>query len=486
MPTHDPRTSRRQSVTILLLLAAMSAPTKGADTTADGVLGQANFTDNEPNDPIGLPNAGNLALSNAAHVALAPDGRIYVSDSDNHRILSWPTARLLASGASADLVIGQPDFVSAIPNNGGLSSTSLFLPQGLSADEHGNLWVADAFNNRVLRFNNPLTDASPFSADLVIGQPDFIHADPNLGGGFTGVDVATAQSILFPGRVISRNGHIWVADAGNSRILHYTNPTTNLPSADLVLGQFGDLNCRVKNNDGTCTEKFGDVASADNLFNPIGMALAPNGSLFVADWNNYRVLRFDDPLNTDTTADAVYGQPDLDSNTPNNGGLNSGLNLPIDLVIDGAGNLIVADSGNNRVLVFFDAANDAAPDLVFGQLGSFSTADPNHGLGIFATDADGLFGPTGVAIDFACNLYVADTNNSRVLRFDAPVRLCGDLNCDMTVDLLDVEAFALALLDPGAYATTYSGCSYLLADMNQDGTVDASDVRQFLLMVLGT
>lgn len=474
-----------RSLVFSVFVVAVLALQGRADTTADGVLGQPDLVSNEPNQPGGIATADNLALSNAAHVALAPNGRIYVSDPDNHRVLSWPSARLLANGVAADLVIGQPDFVSAIPNNGGLGPSSLFLPQGLSVDEHGNLWVCDAFNNRVLKFNTPLTDGSPTAADLVLGQPNFVSADANLGGGFEGVDVATAESILFPGRVVARHGHVWVADSGNSRVLHYTNPTTNLASADLVLGQFDDFTCRVKNNDGTCTEKFGNTASAENLFNPIGLALAPNGALFVADWNNHRVLRFDDPLGTDTTADAVYGQPNLDSNTPDNGGASQGLELPIDVILDGAFNLFVADSGNNRVLAYINFLADASPDLVFGQLGSLSSTDPNHGLGFFTTDADGLFGPTGVAVDFACNLYVADTNNSRVLRFDVPLRRCGDLNCDQTVDFADVDAYVLALINPAAYDLAYPGCDRLLADMNQNGVADSSDVQQFLFLLTG-
>lgn len=469
----------------LFLCTGLPAYGSISDTTADGVLGQSNFNDNEANAPLGTPTASNLALSNAAHLAVAPNGRLYVSDSDNHRVLSWPSARSFTDGAAADMVIGQPNFTSAIPNNGGLSASCLFLPQGICVDEAANLWVVDAFNNRVLKFNNPQTDATPFEADLVIGQPDFINNAPNLGGGFIGVDVATADSLVFPARVLVRGQSVWVADAGNSRVLHYTNPTANKPSADRVFGQYGSFTCRVKNNDGTCSEKFGGAASADNLFNPIGIALAPSGTLYIADWNNHRVLRYDDPLGTDTTADAVIGQTDLSGNEPNSGGLMTGLHLPIDLAIDGVGSLYVADSGNHRVLVYHDPANNSTPDAVFGQLDSLSAGDANHGLGFFTTDEDGLFGASGVAVDFACNVYIADTNNSRVLRFDAPLRLCGDMNCDGQINLDDVVAFVLAMLDPAEYASAYKDCPRTNGDMNQDGEVDAADVRAFVWLVTG-
>lgn len=154
---------------VLLTAGTQAAP---LDTTADAVLGQPDFTTNLPNQPGGLPAGNNLSISNAAHVAVGPDGRLYLSDSDNNRVLSWPDAASFASGDAADLVIGQPDFVSSTPNNGGVSASGFFLPQGLAVDAAGNLWVTDAFNSRVLKFNNPLTDATPTEADLVIGQPD--------------------------------------------------------------------------------------------------------------------------------------------------------------------------------------------------------------------------------------------------------------------------------------------------------------------------
>ncbi|MFQ5490387.1 MAG: hypothetical protein ACE5GE_06660, partial [Phycisphaerae bacterium] len=78
----------------------MSGPPASAapfDTTADAVVGQPGFTTNLPNQPNFLPAADNLALSNAADVAIAPDGRFYVSDAHDNRILSWPSATTFAN-----------------------------------------------------------------------------------------------------------------------------------------------------------------------------------------------------------------------------------------------------------------------------------------------------------------------------------------------------------------------------------------------------
>ena len=463
---------------LLLTAGAQAAP---LDTTADAVLGQPNVTTNAPNQPSGLPTADNLSVSNAAHVAVGPNGRLYVSDADNNRVLSWPDAASFADGDAADMVIGQPDFVSSTPNNGGVSASGFFLPQGLAVDAAGNLWVADAFNSRVLKFNNPLTDATPTEADLVIGQPDFVSNAENLGQGGNGPAVALQDSIQFPGRVVVRGDDVYVADSGNSRVLHYTAPTTNKPFADLVFGQFDDFTRRAKNNDGTGIN--GCCASVDNLFNPIGLALDAEGNLYVADWNNHRVLRYDSPTTTDTTADAVYGQPDFISRATDNGGVANGFQLPIDLAFDRWGNLYVADSGNNRLLRFDSPRLNSVADGVFGQLGSFSAEAPNHGLGVLTADADGLFGPTGMAFDALGNLYVVDTNNQRVLRFDTPFSSAGDLNCDGLTDLGDVAPFVSALTDPVTFAA--GGCPLSRGDLDFDGNVDGRDIGLFVSLLLG-
>jgi sugar lactone lactonase YvrE len=401
-----------------LAVAVILTPVRDAsadcpNSTADAVLGQSNFTSNAPNQPGGTVSASGLSLSNAASVAVSPSGRLYASDPENHRVLSWPTATNLANGQPADLVLGQPNFVSGTPNNGGVSAHSLFLPQGVFVDGGGHVWIADAFNHRVLKFNDPIADSTPFDADLVIGQPDFAHNDENLGLGGSGPHVALPDSLQFPGRIVAVGSDVYVADSGNSRVLHYTAPTTNRPSADVVFGQYGNFHCRAKNNDGSCENGF--AVTAENMKNPIGIALDRDARLYVADWANHRILRFDHPLDSQA-ASAVYGQPDFETNAFNNGGPESGLGLPIDVILDRTNRLFVADSANNRVLIFGPGPGGGPPSCVFGQLGSFQGTGPNHGLGPFLAAADSLFGPTGLALDRGDGLIVADTNNQRILR----------------------------------------------------------------------
>lgn len=462
-----------------LLFLASSTFAGPSETTAVAALGQPDLVSSFPNQPVGVPSAMNLVLSNAADLAIAPSGRIYIADSDNHRILSWPSATGFATGDAADMVFGQPDFTSSNPNSGGLGPASFFLPQGLDVDAAGNLWVCDAFNNRVLRFDDPENDSDPGVADLVIGQFDFNSSLQNLNGD---KNSPSAPSLLFPGRVIVDDDDLYIADSGNSRVLHYTLPVTNTPAADRVFGQFGSFATRAENNDGS--GNFGCCASAENMFNPIGIAVDDSGSLYVADWQNHRVLRFDDPLTSDTVADAVYGQPDFVSNTPNNGGAMTGLTLPIDLAFDAFSNLYIADAGNHRVLRLENPVADDAPDAVYGQLDNLTTTGINLGMGPFNASADGLFGATGVSIAGSGEVLILDTENMRALRFNAPMLFQpGDMNCDGAITVSDIGGFVLALTDPATYANDFPDCDAMLADVNDDGAVTVSDIGPFVTLL---
>src|SRR5262245_32940306 len=95
----------------VLLWSLLAQPTPSArsaslDTIADHVLGQPNFTSNTPNSGAGgLHWPWAMVIDNSS-------GRLYVADTQNNRVLSWPNVATLANGQAADIVIGQPDFTS--------------------------------------------------------------------------------------------------------------------------------------------------------------------------------------------------------------------------------------------------------------------------------------------------------------------------------------------------------------------------------------
>jgi len=368
----------------------------GHDTIADTVQGQPNFTVNNTNNPL-MPAAAQLnqpyGLAVDAHT-----GRLFVADTENNRVLSWPNVVAQANGQAADLVIGQPNVISHTANTNGISASSLNFPTGVAVDAQGRLYVADAGNNRVLEYTAPLT--SDMAANGVFGQ----------GGSFTTTAVlpVTAASLRGPfGVALDTQGRLYVTDNGNNRVLGYDTPLTST-TAQRVFGQGGSFT--------TNTANQGGLGPA-SLKGPTGVALDTQGHLYVADWENNRVLEYTTPL-TSTTADQVFGQPNFTSGNYNITGIvtpsANSLYRPLGVAVEAQGSLYVADSFNMRVLEYdTPLTTDTTADRVFGQGGSFTTT------AVLPVTAASMFGPAGVALDAPGNLYVADQLDNRVLEYDA-------------------------------------------------------------------
>ncbi|HYM14628.1 MAG TPA: NHL repeat-containing protein [Dehalococcoidia bacterium] len=182
--------------------------------------------------------------------------------------------------------------------------------------------------------------------------------------------------------------------------------------ADMVYGQTGfntgTLNCAV----------LGPI-TASSLCSPQSVAIDGAGRLWVADSYNHRVLEYDTPLSI-TTPNRVFGQGgSFTTGTCNKGGVSANsLCYPAQVTVDANGNLWVADSGNNRVLEYDNPiSTDTVADRVFGQFNSFTSNTYNNG----GTSANSLWNPTGVAVDSAGNLFVADRWNYRILEYNTPL-----------------------------------------------------------------
>jgi trimeric autotransporter adhesin len=147
----------------------------------------------------------------------------------------------------------------------------------------------------------------------------------------------------------------------------------------------------------------GMAAVGAQLYGPVGLALDAAGNLFVADQGNNRIRRVDAEtgrISTVAGSDSIYG-------FSGDGGpaIRARLGLPAGVAIDSRGRLYIADTNNNRVRV---VDTDGVIHTIAGS-GSAGLA----GDGGPATAAR-LFGPSGLAFFHAGNLLVADTGNHRV------------------------------------------------------------------------
>ena len=310
----------------------------------------------------------------------------------------------------------------------------------------GVLYVSDTGNNRVLVFipwnicdfyeyydeiwckeGEGYTFSDQFAPHFTSGMAaDYALGQADLT---TGTAQGTAASTLNApiGLVTDINDNLVVADSGNNRVIIHEWPITTGSDATWVVGQ-----TLVENSNAAFTSSDAPhPPTATSMNAPSGVAVGTLANeLYVADTGNNRILVFtDDPI--DNTADEVIGQSTFVTNTANSGGvLNTTLNAPTGLKMDAGNRLFVADTGNHRVLAFDRVNGDGTADSLFGQPDYTSNTPNNGGIG-----GSSLYSPTGVATDaYWMDMYIADSGNNRALHFYQP---------------LDNPAPLIAELDPG-------------------------------------
>ena len=290
----------------------------------------------------------------------------------------------------ADRVYGQAGFGSRVP----AVAPGLHDPAAVAAAPDGGLYVADTANNRVLHYPGRC-GPSACAPDRIYGQPSL--NTNHAGSGAAGLDGPVAV-------VPDPTGGLYVADMYNNRVLHYPRRCVHAGcAADRVYGQ-----ARLT------ASRFG--AFGYGLSYPAGVAVDPAGGLYVADFQNNRVLHYPRRCpSAGCSADRVYGQPDLDSTFAGDGAV--GLDGPVGVAVDPAGGIYVADSLHNRVLHYPRGCRPAgcAADRVYGQPGFAGGATTGS-----------LRDPTGLATGPSGGVYVADTDNNRVLHYP---RHCGPVGC---------------------------------------------------------
>ncbi len=449
---------------VFLLLAVLSPlSARAGDTRPDRVLGQPNLFATGANmiDRRGLSYPEGIAVD----TSVTPN-RLYVADTENHRVLGWRDVASLRNGRPADLVFGQTTPFTGVCNTGsgsnfGTSASTLCHPTGLAVDRAGNLYVSDSGNARVLEYDSPFTTDTV--ADRLFGQRGF--SDWDLCTVYV-YDCPTAESLSGPGSLtLDGAGNLYVADRGNNRVVRYDAPLTSDAVADKVYGQasFDTYQCALPGTGDFCypsgievdpagrlwivasglileydAAATGDAVadrvfpvdqadciydqprSASTLCGVTALTFDPAGNQYLVSSGDNRVLGFSGSLLADTAADRVFGQPDftgkacnryVPATPPSLLPSAESLCMPVDAATDSSGNLYGVDRNNVRVLVFRSPLADPVADVVLGQ-GRFDTDIPN------SRDRRGLVLPQGLAVDRSVSpnrIYVMDMGNQRVL-----------------------------------------------------------------------
>ncbi len=350
------------------------------------VLGQADFN----SAGAGVSSTG---MNYPVSIAVDPaSGKVFVTESANHRVLRFASFSTLTNGAAAEAVFGQPNFTT---NSPATTATGMYYPSGVAMDAAGHLWVTDCYNNRIIRFDNAASKPSGAPADGVLGQPDFT----------TNTAAVTQNGMDYPsGIAIGADGRVWVADRYNHRVLRFDNAASlgNGANANAVLGQ-SDF-----------TTKTVTATAQGGMNFPYNLAIdSAHDVLWVADSSNNRVLRFDGAASkpNGAAADGVLGQINFTSIASATS--QAGMFTPFAVSVENSGRIWVADAANYRVLGFENArtlANGANADYVLGQVDFVSRGH--------SASASTLYTPHHVFFDHLNNvLWVPDTYNHRVLAF---------------------------------------------------------------------
>lgn len=260
-------------------------------------------------------------------------------------------------------------------NGGQATGATLADPSAVAFDSAGNLYLADA-QNHVIR---EVSKAGVISIVAGTGVEGY--------GGDGGA--ATAAYLDTPtGVAVDTAGNVYIADSHNHCIRKVSGGTISTIAGTRVAGFSGD----------------GAAATSAQLNDPMGVAVDTAGNVYIADTNNQRVRQI-----TGTTITTIAGTGEElfagDGATASAAVLDS----PTGVAVDAAGNIYIADRHNQRV-------RQVTPAGVISTIagsGASSFSGTFAGDGASATAAS-LAKPSGVSVDAAGNVYIADTGNQRV------------------------------------------------------------------------
>jgi hypothetical protein len=315
-------------------LMIWNTPPRSDLAPADLIVGQPNFRSEGRN---GNAEAGAGTLNVPTGVAVE-NGVLAVADAWNHRVLLW---RRIPdrSNQPADVVIGQPDFRSVHPNRGADTPRADTLNWCYGVALHaGRLYVADTGNRRVLVWNE-IPERNGCAADLVLGQRDFITRDEAVGR-------EPAAGMRWPHAICFAGDEFFVADAGASRVMVWRElPNRNGEPCGFVLGQ-SDFFGRDHN-----ASEYHPTAASLNM--PYGLCTTA-GQLIVADTANSRLVGFElETLSMGRSAAGLTGQHTFTHKGDNRwqAAARDSLCWPYGVCARGS-SVVIADSGNNRVLLW--------------------------------------------------------------------------------------------------------------------------------------
>ena len=427
----------------------------------------------------------NANLNDPSGVFVDATGNIFIADTLNHRVREVNTAGTIST-------IAGDGVASFSGDNGPATSAGLDEPFGVFVDAANNIFIADTLNHRIRKVNSsgvistvagngtpafagdngPATSASLASpCGVFVHAGNILIADKNnsrirnvdtsatittmAGNGSNEGDGGPATSALLSRPLAAKpdaNGNLLVFDTDHSALREVFGQTPpagqtagNIATiADAIVGVsprggfvdgLGNIFiCNANNvilkispvnggpivvagggtSPGTCagsTNSVGDgcVATSATLSGPSDVAVDSAGNIFIADEGDQRIRKVDHTTLVITTVAGNGGSGFSGDNGP---ATSANLTFPASVAVDDAGNIYIADTGNSRIR----KVNSAGIITTIAGNGTFAFS----GDGVPATSAE-LAGANGLALDGAGDLFIADANgnvSNRIRRID--------------------------------------------------------------------
>jgi streptogramin lyase len=296
----------------------------------------------------------NARFSTPLGITVDGDGTVYVTDNNNY------TIRKIAPSGVVTTLAGGPGQRGHVDGAGGAARFEDLV--GITSDVTGNLYVTDSCSVRKI---------TPGGVVTTLG---------GIGIGSVDGNINVASFSQPEGIVATENGHLYLADTGNSTVRKITidGDVTTMAGSPLQLGMA----------DG--------VGSAAQFFNPVGVTSDKSGNLYVADQNNQTIRK----ITPNGEVSTLAGSPRL-SGFANGTGSAARFSCPNGVIADVFGNIYVTDLFNHVIRKITPAG---VVTTLAGSPGQSGYADGLGSSALFAL-------PWGITSDTSGNLYVADHDN---------------------------------------------------------------------------
>ena len=313
-----------------------------------------------------VPGSASALLQYPAGIGEDGTGTFYVADAFSNTIQKITAAGVVSTFAGSSGQAGSQDGVGA--------SARFNQPGGVVVAANGNVYVADTGNATIRKI------APDGTVTTVAGSPANRGNTDGMG---------TAASFSSPsGIALDAGGNLFVADAMNATVRKITPDGTVSTVAGLA-GNRGDT----------------DGAGTAARFNfPSGVAVDAGGVLYVADTYN-DTIRTISPAGMVATLAGSAGI----SGSSDGAGATALFNQPVNLAVDAAGNLVVADTGNGTIRKVTAAG---AVTTIAGMAGIAGWGDSTGGIVLFNQ-------PHSLVLDGGGSIFVADTGNAAVRKVAA-------------------------------------------------------------------